>query len=130
MRIIKQLHLLIIVILLTSCVQKKHLKTVTFKVDMTSVENPSHVGVRGNFTDNPWEETAPLTDENNDDIYEGTFSQETTANLVEFKFVNQNSDYELKDSDNRRLLFEYKPETIIYEAVFNNPEEKITKNKL
>jgi len=128
MKTIKQLQLLTFVLLLTSCVQKKHLKTVTFKVDMTSIEKPINVGVRGNFTDNPWKETAPLTDSDNDGIYEGTFSQETTVNQVEFKFVNQDSDYELRGLDNRIIQFEYKPEIIIYEAAFNNPKEKITKN--
>ena len=104
-----------------SCVQETHTKTVTFKVDMSGVDNPENVGVRGNFTTNPWSETAPLTDTNGDGIYEGTYSQKTAINEIQFKFVN-NNDYELKDSENRSIQFEYKPETIVYEAVFNKPE--------
>ena len=111
---------------LTSCVQDVHLKTVTFKVDMSNIEQPINVGVKGDFTENRWNETVALSDDNNDGIYEVTVSQKTAFNQIEFKFVN-NDDYELKDSDNRILEFEYKPETIIYETTFNNPESKITK---
>ncbi|MBC2846755.1 hypothetical protein [Winogradskyella flava] len=120
--------LILLLIITQSCVQETHTKTVTFKVDMNAVENVSNVGIRGNFTDNPWTETVPLTDTNSDGIYEGTFSQKTAHNQIQFKFVNQGGDYELKDTDNRIIEFEYKPETITYEAVFNNPEAKITKN--
>ena len=127
MRSIKHIIGILAIFTFTSCVQETHLKTITFKVDMRSIENPTNVGIRGNFTDNPWNDTAPLTDENNDGIYEGTFSQKTAINQIQFKFVNQLTDYELPDSDNRIITFEYKPETIIYEATFNSFESKITK---
>ena len=123
------LKLLILTVLCASCVQEVHLKTVTFKVDMNGVDSVSQVGVRGQFTDNPWTETFLLTDENNDGIYEGTYAEKTAANQVQFKFVNQNSDYELKDTDNRVIQFEYQPETIIYEAVFNDVKGKQTTKK-
>ncbi|WP_431158059.1 hypothetical protein [Winogradskyella poriferorum] len=117
---------LLILATLTSCVQEVHLKTVTFKVNMINTEQPINVGVKGDFTENRWNETIPLTDENNDGIYEVTVSQKTAINQIQFKFVN-NEEYELKEADNRVLEFEYKPETIIYETTFNNPESKITK---
>ena len=112
-----------------SCVQETHTKTVTFKVDMNAIENVSNVGVKGNFTDNPWNETASLIDDNRDGIYEGTFSQKTAVNSIEFKFVH-NDNYELKGQDNRSIQFEYKPETIVYEGGFNNPngEQKVISN--
>ena len=87
---------------------------------MTSVPDKSKVSVRGSFTSNAWTETAPLTDKNGDGIYAGTFSQNTAFYAIEFKFMN-NNDYELKGQNNRTINFEYKPETIVYEAVFNNP---------
>lgn len=105
---------------ITSCVQQTHVKTVTFKLDMSDVENPSKVGVRGPFTDNPWQETVFLGDNNNDGIYEGTITQKTAVNGVQFKFVNNDGNYELRGQDNRFLKFEYKPETIIYETKFND----------
>lgn len=126
MKTIKAISILILIFLLMSCVQEVHLKTVTFKVNMNNVEQPVNVGVKGNFTDNSWNETIPLVDEDKDGIYETTLSQKTAINQIQFKFVN-NDEYELQDADNRVLVFEYKPETIIYEAIFNNPEEKITK---
>jgi len=128
MKIFKSICVLVVLISSISCVQKTHLKTVTFRLNMNSIENPYNVGLRGNFTEKQWKETVPLTDENKDGIYEGTFSQKTAENQVEFKFVNQDSDYELRGLDNRIIQFEYKPEIIIYEAAFNNPKEKITKN--
>jgi hypothetical protein len=88
---------------------------------MNGVEHPKNVGIRGDFTDNPWNETVPLTDDNKDGIYEGTFSQKTAINSIEFKFVN-NNEFELVGQDNRRIQFEYKPETIVYEAIFNKPD--------
>ncbi|MEM6687186.1 MAG: hypothetical protein AAF617_15500 [Bacteroidota bacterium] len=109
----------------TSCVQETHLKTVTVKLDMNGVSTVENVGVKGNFTNPSWQQLIPLTDEDNDGIYEITLSQKTAANGILFKFVNQGA-YELKEQPNRKLTFEYKPETILYEAVFDNPEAKIT----
>lgn len=106
---------------LLSCVQETHIKTVTFKVDMTAVANVEHVGVKGNFTSSPWSNMYPLNDDNNDGIYEGNFSKSTTINQIQFKFVNQYNNYELEGMDNRVISFEYQPETILYEAIFNIP---------
>jgi hypothetical protein len=110
-------------------VQETHLKTVTFKLDMKANEHPKNVGVRGDFTSNPWNETVHLTDDNNDGIFEGTLSQKTARNQIEFKFVNHSSIYELEALDNRIIKFQYKPETIVYEAIFNNPDViKVSRN--
>ena len=126
MRFLKQLSLFLIVIVITSCVQDAHLKTITIKVDMNGIETPSKVGIRGN---NPlsWDETTFLNDANGDGIYEETFEIYTANNDIEFKFVNHKDEFELQDQNNRSLTFEYKPEIITYEAAFNNPEENITK---
>lgn len=118
----KYIKLLLILVLMISCVQETHLKTVTYKVDMNGFENVDKVGIRGAFTDNPWQETIYFTDDDNDGIFEGTITQKTAQNSVEFKFVNQDDQFELKDQGNRRINFEYKPETILYEAEFDNPD--------
>lgn len=112
-----------LVFIMTSCVQEEHQKTVTVYLDMSEVENVGNVGVRGNFTDKAWRETISLTDEDGDGIYTTTLSQKTAVYGIEFKFVNQGSDYELKDQPNRELLFEYKPEIIEYHAKFNNNKD-------
>lgn len=123
-----QLTLLILIVLFSvSCVQERHQKTITFKVDMRHIENVNNVGMRGNFTDQPWSETVLFNDTDNDGIFETTITRETAFNSIQFKFVNQLEDYELKGANNRILEFEYKPETIIYEAKFDAPESKITK---
>ena len=126
MKVIIKIIIVASILTLESCVQDTHLKTVTFKVDMNRVENPFKVGLRGEFTNNPWNETIFLTDDNKDGIYEGTFSQKTAQNKVEFKFVNQNDQFELKEGNNRMITFKYKPETVIYEAIFNNKNGKQT----
>lgn len=126
MKLLQTISYFIFLLLITSCVQKRHLKTVTFRVDMNAIKNVSHVGIRGEFTSNPWNETISLTDENNDGIYEGTFSQETAFNSVQFKFVMNDDTYELIGKDNRVLKFLYKPEILIYDAKFNKQKGKTT----
>ena len=114
--------LLLLPLLLYSCVQETHLKTVTFKVDMNGEDEVENVGIRGSFTPNSWNETVPLSDEDGDGIFEATFSQKTAISQIQFKFVNRNS-YELEGKDNRVLKFAYEPETITYKAIFDNEQE-------
>lgn len=117
-----KLFVLAFAIIVSSCVQEEHLKTATISVDMNAVENFESVGIRGDFLPNKWRETVPMTDENNDGIYEITFTEKTAAYGIEFKFVKNNREFELQGKDNRELVFEYKPETIKYIAIFNNNE--------
>jgi len=127
MKLLKQLSVLFIIISLTNCVQQTHPKTIIVRVDMNAEENHSEVGIRGN-TLLSWNETTYLSDENNDGIYEGTFEINTANQDIEFKFVNHNDAFELQDQNNRSLSFEYKPETIIYEATFNSPKATIKRH--
>ena len=78
----------------------------------------------GNLGSNPWNETVYLTDDNRDGIYEGTVKFQTAKNALAFKFVEHGDQFELEGQDNRSISFEYKPETILYEAVFNNHQTK------
>lgn len=109
-----------VIIVLSSCVQETHLKTVYFKVDMNRQPNVSKMGIRGQFTSTPWKETIYFSDDDGDGIYEGTISQKTAQNSVSFKFVNNDDEFELQCSKNRSITFKYKPETILYETVFDN----------
>lgn len=109
--------------IITSCVQKEHTKTVTFKVAMNHLETIGEVGIKGEFTNPPWEQILPLMDADGDGIFEATFTKETAQSAVEFKFVH-NGKYELKGQDNRVLRMEYLPETLVYEAMFDNPDGK------
>lgn len=110
-------------IALASCVQKEHLKTITFAVDMNGITVDGVVGIRGQFPTSNWQKTIPMNDPNGDGIYEVTFTEKTAKNSVEFKFINGDT-YELQGLDNRVLKFEYKPQTIRYDAIFNNPNTK------
>jgi len=118
--IVNSALLLGLLVVLSSCVQQEHLKTVTFKVDMSQLENVSNVGIRGQFTSPPWEVTLPMEDKNSDGIYEVTLTESTAQSSVNFKFVNQNDQFELEGKPSRSISFEYEPETLEYQAIFNN----------
>jgi len=105
-----------------SCVQKEHMKTVTFSVDMNGIENIESVGIKGDFTDQAWRQIVPLSDEDGNGIYEITFNRETAAYGIEFKFVLNEKETELQGQENRELVFEYKPETLVYQTKFNDTE--------
>lgn len=115
--------MLLFVAILSSCVQEEHEKQVTLSVDMNGTENVESVGIRGDFLPNKWRETVPMSDNNNDGIYEITFSEKTAVYGIEFKFVKNNDEFELQNQNNRELVFEYKPETIQYIAKFNNNKD-------
>lgn len=119
--------LVLSIIILSSCLQQEFDKKVTFMVDTNGLENIESVGIRGNFLPNQWRETVALSDENNDGIYEITFNEKTASYGINFKFVKNGTEYELKGEDNRELVFEYQPETIIYKTKFNNRQSQIIK---
>ncbi len=121
MKTLKKLLVATVLILFSSCVQDTHLKTIHFKLDMSNVENASEVGIRGSHLPLSWNETTFMKDEDNDGIYEVSITLQSASYNIEFKFVNRNKEFELKDKKNRSIRFEYKPETILYEAVFNLP---------
>lgn len=126
MKITKHLFGILAFILFSSCVQESHPKEINVKLDMTAQEHRRKVGIRGEFPLS-WEETTYLEDKENNGIYEGTFKIYTAGSAIEFKFVNSDDQFELKDQGNRILNFDYKPETIIIEAVFDKPNTKVTR---
>ena len=123
-----QLRLLACIIgnllLFSACVQKEHVKEVTFMVDMRGVDNVSTVVIRGQFTSPPWEVTLPMSDENNDGIYETTLEEPTAQSSVSFKFVINEDQFELEGQPNRTVQFQYRPEVIVYSGIFDDPNGK------
>lgn len=87
------------------------------------------MGIRGNTSPLSWNETFYMTDANNDGVYEGEIQLKSASYNIEFKFVNQNENFELQDQPNRSIRFEYKPETIMYSTIFNNLEDIIVKTE-
>ncbi len=119
--------LICLCICILGCVQQAHKKTVIISLDMRDIDQPKNVGIRGQFPLS-WEETTLLEDKDGDGIYEGYFEFYTAQNEVEFKFVNQDNSFELKDQPNRSISFEYKPEQMTYRAKFNDPDGELKKD--
>ncbi|MEM6516156.1 MAG: hypothetical protein AAF688_08225 [Bacteroidota bacterium] len=124
----KNIKFLLLIGLLTNCVQERHLKTIHFKVDMRNQINFNRVGIRGDFKESQWQKTIPMTDRNNDSIYEVTISQKTAKNGFEFKYIKNDSVFELSNQGNRSISFDYESETISIESIFNQSSSIITKN--
>lgn len=126
----RKTYILSLIVLTFSCVQETQPKTITMMVDMNQVDNPSQVGIRGSSKPLSWNSTTFMTDDNSDGIYEITFDLSTASYDIEFKFVNNDQDFELQDQSNRSLTFDYKPESIVYLAKFNNSKDiTITRNE-
>ncbi|MGV6830037.1 MAG: hypothetical protein ACWA5P_00555 [bacterium] len=121
MKLVKTVISLAIIVICSSCVQETHLKKITFKVDMTEVDSIINPGVKGQFSSPSWEVMTPLTDNDNDGIYEATVELQAAHYGINFKFVN-NDEYELEIQNNRLIKFEYEPQNITYSCIFNNAE--------
>ena len=113
---------------LSSCVQETHIKTVTFQVDMKSVDAFQTVGIRGDIQPLSWENTIELTDDDNDSIYNGTFEFDTASNQLNFKFVIDEQSFELEGKNNRYLPFEYIPENLTYSSMYDQENFKLNNN--
>ncbi len=127
MRVRKLLTIWSIILTSLSCVQKTQPKTITLIVDMSTIKNVKTVGVRGSNLPLSWKETLFLDDKNNDGTYKTTLNLNTANYDIEFKFIKNDSIFELEKQNNRNIVFEYKPESIIYKTSFNNPESKTSK---
>ncbi|WP_299228894.1 hypothetical protein [uncultured Psychroserpens sp.] len=124
----KPLIYIVLAIMTLNCVQQTHEKTITVMVNMNGAKKFSEVGIRGTYPLS-WNKTTFLSDTNNDGIYEGAFNINTASHDIEFKFVTNNNEFELENQSNRSIAFEYRPETIVYEAVFNDKNGKQTSVK-
>lgn len=118
---------IVLIILISACVQQSHQKVIKVNLDMRGVENPENVGIRGQ-SPLSWDETTYLEDPDGDGLFEGKFEFYTTVSKIEFKFVNQDEVFELEGQNNRFITFEYKPETMTYSAVFDDPDGELVKN--
>ncbi len=119
--------LVFLLIAMQSCVQEEFEKEITFLVDTNGVKNVKSIGIRGDFLPKRWNESLSLSDDNNDGVYELTLTERTAVYGIEFKFVKNGLDYELKEQENREIIFRYQPEKIIYKTTFNNTNVKLIK---
>jgi hypothetical protein len=102
---------------LVSCVQKSYNKTVTFTVDVSAVKNIQKVSIRGAQKPLNWRNDLVMTPIKKDSLYAATVTFLTGYKFTEIKFV-VNDEFELKDKDNRRIVFN-STDTTTYSAVFD-----------
>jgi hypothetical protein len=111
------LYFLIFGLLTSSCVQESYNQTVTVILDVSDISNIKSVGVRGNDKPLSWKQDFEMKPLVKDSLYTATFSGKTGILFAEIKFV-VNGEFELKDKDNRRVVFDKSRKTI-YKAKFN-----------
>ncbi len=114
--------LILLVITMLSCVQPSSKKTVILKLNVQDVKNIEMVGIRGNGNPLSWNSDLELKPIVKDTLYTATFSVVTGYKFIEAKFT-VNGDFEFQDKDNRRIYFSEK-DTTLYEAKFNQPNDK------
>lgn len=119
---IKHLTCILLAFLFLGCVQQTQPKTITFKLKLEDTEDVKSVGLRGNLAPLSWDQNIPLTYSDMDGTYETKIQMNTANFALQFKFVVNDSIFELKQMDNRQIQFKYQPETIVYNAVYNSPE--------
>lgn len=108
---------LLIVVFLTSCVQKTFKKTIVFTIDVSEIKNIKKVGIRGNDKPLSWDYDTEMKVIKKDSIYEITTTFETGYKFTEVKFV-VNDNFEFQNEDNRRIVFSEK-DTTYFKAKFN-----------
>lgn len=110
---------IILIIFSISCNTHSQTHRVTFKVDMTMVDNIKNVSVRGSESPLSWNKSIMLSDPENDGIYEITIDFKTGKKNTKFKFLNDGNE-ELHGSDNRIIWFRDEP--IVTNLTFNEFE--------
>ena len=113
----------LIALVLTSCVQETHPKTVTFKVNADSTLVFETIGIRGNMKPLSWDKTKLMSGPDENGYYTTVVNFDTASDQASFKFVINDSLFELNDKPNRRIRFEYKPETLEYSGTFDKTTE-------
>lgn len=106
-----------VVLCAAGCVQKAYKKTVVFKLNTTNQKNIESVGVRGAEKPLSWQQDLQMSAIKKDTLYVATVSFLTGYKLTEVKFVI-NGDFELKEKDNRKIVFS-NSDTTYYDAVFD-----------
>ncbi len=114
--------LALVVISLSSCVQKTQFRTVVFTLDVSGIPNIKTVGIRGWDSPLSWDKDYPMMEIVKDSLYQVTISGRTGRLYTEMKF-SINGELEENISDNRQIYFSDK-DTTFYKAKFNIMEEK------
>lgn len=108
---------LVLIVLLTGCVQKVYHKTVVFEVDTKEVKNIYTVGIRGEDRPLSWGKDTAMTAVKKDTTYRLAITFNTGYKFTEIKFV-VNDGFEFENESNRKIVFS-EGDTTIYKAIFN-----------
>lgn len=118
MKTIINLSFLVMLLLVSSCVQKTYKKTVVFTLDVSQLKNIKQVGIRGENNPLSWNSDLEMKEIIKDSLYKATVTFETGYKFAQCKFT-ANGDFEFQDQDNRRIVFDEKKDTTYYKATFN-----------
>jgi putative oxidoreductase len=114
----KNLSIIIVsILLLNSCVQKSYEQTVEVTLDVSGLGKIKTVGLRGEEKPLSWDNDYPLHEIVKDSLYSASLTGKTGYLQTEVKFV-VNGEFELKDKQNRKIVFAPSRKTI-FKAKFN-----------
>ena len=103
---------------LTSCVQKSYTKTVVITLKVSNSKDIKSVGIRGQGKPLSWDNDVEMNPVVKDSLYTATITGVTGYKFAEIKFT-VNGDFELKEQPNRRVIFNDK-DTTYYNALFDS----------
>ena len=107
---------LILSLLMISCVQKTHKRTIVFTLDTNSFKNIGKVGIRRNDIPLNWNSDYEMT-LTKDSLYKAIVTLETGYKGTMVKF-SINDEFELQNQQNREVIFTEK-DTTFYKATFD-----------
>ncbi|WP_170110603.1 S41 family peptidase [Flavilitoribacter nigricans] len=93
------------------------IRQIDFAVKVPSPKGPASIGVRGDLAPLSWEQTFFLTDEDGDGIFTGSLQLETDKPVLQYKFVKNDTEFELNGDDNRQMKLDRDQLTV--EATFD-----------
>lgn len=107
---------LILSLLMISCVQKTHKRTIVFTLDTNNFKNIQKVGIRGNDALLNWNSDFQMI-VTKDSLYKANITIETGYKATQVKFTI-NDEFELQNQTNREVIFADK-DTTFYKATFD-----------
>jgi hypothetical protein len=119
----KNLFIIVALLLLfvSSCVQKAYKKTVVVMLTVPNGKNLKTVGIRGNGKPLSWDNDFEMKEVVKDSLYTAIVTTTTGYKFAEIKFT-VNGEFELKEQPNRRVVFAA-TDTTFYSAVFDVPNK-------
>ena len=108
---------LLLLISLSSCVQKTKTHVVTLFLDVSGIKDIKSVGVRGEEKPFSWDSDLEMEVVKKDSIYKKIVEIKTGRLCSEIKFT-VNGNFELKEKENRKVYLNSNGNTI-YKVTFN-----------